>query len=151
MSKLYVAYGSNLNLSQMAHRCPGAELAFTGELLGYELTFRRPSRGWTSVANIERVEGARTPVGVWRINGAHERALDSYEGYPYLYTKRNVWVCEKPGHMVRAMAYVLVDDSVPLQAPADPYRETVLMGYWQCELPLDFLQARLAAMPACPQ
>ena len=25
-SKLYLAYGSNLNLRQMAHRCPGAEL-----------------------------------------------------------------------------------------------------------------------------
>ena len=30
MSKLYVAYGSNLNLKQMAYRCPTATLVGTG-------------------------------------------------------------------------------------------------------------------------
>lgn len=38
--RLYIAYGSNLNLSQMEKRCPGATVVGTGEVKGYELLFR---------------------------------------------------------------------------------------------------------------
>lgn len=38
MSKrLYVAYGSNLNIRQMKYRCPGAKLYGTGVIEDYEL------------------------------------------------------------------------------------------------------------------
>ena len=40
MSKLYVAYGSNLNLKQMAYRCPTATLVGTGVIDNYELQFK---------------------------------------------------------------------------------------------------------------
>lgn len=40
MSKLYVAYGSNLNLKQMAYRCPTATLVGTGVIENYELQFK---------------------------------------------------------------------------------------------------------------
>ena len=32
--RLYLAYGSNLNLAQMQYRCPGAKVAGTAELQG---------------------------------------------------------------------------------------------------------------------
>ena len=35
--KYYVAYGSNLNREQMAHRCPEAKLVGTGMLSNYEM------------------------------------------------------------------------------------------------------------------
>ena len=38
--KYYVAYGSNLNREQMAHRCPEAKLVGTGMLSNYEMVFR---------------------------------------------------------------------------------------------------------------
>lgn len=38
--KYYVAYGSNLNREQMAHRCPDAKLVGTGVLSNYEMVFR---------------------------------------------------------------------------------------------------------------
>lgn len=38
--KLYIAYGSNLNIRQMAFRCPGAKLRGTGTVEDYELQFR---------------------------------------------------------------------------------------------------------------
>ena len=34
---LYVAYGSNMNLPQMALRCPTAEVVATSELKDFEL------------------------------------------------------------------------------------------------------------------
>ena len=40
MAKLYVAYGSNLNMSQMKDRCPTAEFVGTGIIQNYELQFK---------------------------------------------------------------------------------------------------------------
>ena len=39
-TKLYGAYGSNMSLDQMAHRCPNAKVVGTGSLENYKLTFR---------------------------------------------------------------------------------------------------------------
>lgn len=39
--KIYGAYGSNINLRQMAYRCPNAKVIGQGILNDYELTFRR--------------------------------------------------------------------------------------------------------------
>ena len=39
--KLYIAYGSNINLEQMAHRCPSSKVVGTAMLQGYELQFKR--------------------------------------------------------------------------------------------------------------
>lgn len=38
--KLYIAYGSNLNLGQMNYRCPTAKLYGTGVIENYELQFK---------------------------------------------------------------------------------------------------------------
>ena len=37
--KLYFAYGSNMNLNQMAFRCPDSEVVDTVRLEGYRLAF----------------------------------------------------------------------------------------------------------------
>ena len=44
-NKLYIAYGSNLNLPQMANRCPTAEVVGTSEVKGYELLFKAACMG----------------------------------------------------------------------------------------------------------
>lgn len=38
--RLYIAYGSNINLEQMAHRCPNSKVVSTEMMKGYELEFR---------------------------------------------------------------------------------------------------------------
>lgn len=38
--KYYIAYGSNLSVAQMAHRCPDARIAGQAVLTGWELLFR---------------------------------------------------------------------------------------------------------------
>lgn len=43
--KIYIAYGSNLNLPQMAIRCPGAAVIGKSALKDYELVFRGGRRG----------------------------------------------------------------------------------------------------------
>lgn len=37
--KLYIAYGSNLNLEQMAHRCPTAQVVGASMLKNWRLMF----------------------------------------------------------------------------------------------------------------
>lgn len=38
--KYYIAYGSNLSVKQMAHRCPDARIAGQAVLEGWELLFK---------------------------------------------------------------------------------------------------------------
>ena len=38
--RLYIAYGSNINLEQMANRCPNSKIVSKEMLKGYELEFR---------------------------------------------------------------------------------------------------------------
>ena len=61
MERLYFAYGSNINLEQMADRCPAAEVVGTAVLDGYELLFRGKRSGY-GVATIEPQPGDRKSV-----------------------------------------------------------------------------------------
>ena len=55
-NKLYIAYGSNLNLPQMAKRCPAAKVVGTSEIKDYALVFRGSGHG--AVATIEPCVGS---------------------------------------------------------------------------------------------
>ena len=79
---IYLAYGSNLNLRQMAYRCPTAKVLGSAKLTGYRLLFRGGNGG--AVATIEKQKGESVPVMLWRIMPNDEKALDRYEGYPHL-------------------------------------------------------------------
>lgn len=88
--KYYIAYGSNLNLMQMAKRCPDAKTVGTGLLEDYELQFR--GRKDNAFATIEQKAGKQVPVLLWQISDRDEKRLDQYEGYPLFYGKQMVEV-----------------------------------------------------------
>ena len=75
MTKLYLAYGSNLNKAQMSQRCPTAKAVGSAMIYGYELVFR-------GVADIAKSKDSNMyiPVGIWEIEPADELSLDQYEG-----------------------------------------------------------------------
>lgn len=128
-----MAYGSNLNLSQMAKRCPTAKVVGSGILKGYQLTFCR-------VATIEPCSGAETPVGVWSITPEDELALDRYEGFPTLYRKENVEV-EVRGEKLQTMVYIMNEGTPNLPTPS--YYETIADGYADVGLDPIFLKDAL--------
>lgn len=134
-NKLYVAYGSNLNLKQMAYRCPKAKVVGKGVLKDYQLTFRH-------VATIEPVKDAETPVGVWEITPRDEIALDIYEGYPRLYRKETVDVVMHDGTVKRAMVYIMNDGYAGM--PSDGYYNTILKGYQDIGLDEKYLEGAVA-------
>ena len=143
-SKLYVAYGSNLQSAQMKERCPDARVVGRGYIDHHLLTFRT-SGSPHGVATIIPCSASRVPVVVWRISHADERNLDVYEGFPWLYRKRRVCVKLDGQDMVTAMAYVMNPGFRP--APPSPwYLDTIRQGYRIHGLDLDFLRAAVATV-----
>lgn len=133
---LYLAYGSNMNQTQMAFRCPTAKVVGVGELKDYELLFRGARRG--AVATIEPKEGSTVPVLLWKIRQADEEALDIYEGYPRFYGKEMLQV-EVDGKTMSAMGYVMTPGH-EFGVPSDGYANTILEGYEQCGLDTRILE-----------
>ena len=125
--KLYFAYGSNMNLDQMAYRCPAAEAVCTAKLEGYELFFAgRPGNG---VASIRPKQGG-TVVGVlWKLTEACEKSLDHYEGFPALYGKETVRVRGSDGTEHRVTAYTMQEPYSRIHAmPSMGYLAGILAG-----------------------
>lgn len=136
MSKrLYVAYGSNLNIRQMEYRCPTAKLYGTGVIENYELQFKGHPE--SAFATIAPKEGASVPVAVWEIQPKDELSLDRYEGYPSHYFKQDIPV-RLDGEEVSAMVYIM-NLKMGFGLPSPYYYQTVLEGYHDCELNTDVL------------
>lgn len=132
---LYIAYGSNLNLPQMAFRCPTAKVVGASEIKGYELLFRGGRKG--AVATVEPLEGSSVPVLLWKIRHGDEQALDRYEGYPHFYRKEMMEV-ELGGKTVPGMVYVM-NGGHEVGAPSDFYLNTIMEGYKTAGFDTDFL------------
>jgi len=122
---LYIAYGSNLNLEQMAYRCPTAKLAGKSKLKGYRLLFRGGNA--KAVATIEKQKGGMVPVLVWQLEAGDEAALDRYEGCPFFYRKEYVKVRIGP-EWKKAMVYIM-NDGRPPGMPSRHYFDTIMQGY----------------------
>ena len=138
---LYFAYGSNINLDQMAYRCPAAQMVGPVLLENYELLFRGNANG-NGVATIKPKEGQQVYGLLWRITPDCERSLDIYEGYPRLYEKESVAVRDSAGRQLTVMAYVMTDGD-RWRSPALPseyYYQGILDGYRQIGLPTQALK-----------
>ena len=134
--KIYLAYGSNLNHAQMRVRCPEATVLGTAKLEGFELLFR--GRHEAAVATVEPKEGSSVPVLLWETTASDERALDHYEGYPYLYRKENIEVVFE-GEVITAYIYIMNGDR-PISTPGCYYYATIREGYKDCSFDEAFLK-----------
>lgn len=139
MGKLYIAYGSNLNLAQMAARCPSARVYAKGELNNWELVYRGAERN--SHATIERKSGSIVPVLVWEIQPTDEYRLDIYEGYPRYYFKKNIMV-DIEGRKKKAMAYIMDEQQLPGR-PSVSYVETIRQGYTDNNMDISIFEKSL--------
>ena len=125
MKKLYLAYGSNINVQRMKNRCLDAEIIGTSTIPDYRLTFRGNAR--YGVLNIEPFPGGAVPVVIWQISEADEQELDLYEGYPHLYTKQPFEV-DFSGTPIQAMAYVMTPGHL-YAPPIALYLDICVEGY----------------------
>lgn len=139
MGKLYIAYGSNLNLAQMAARCPSAEVYAKGVLNNWELVYRGSKAN--SHATIIRKPGSTVPVLVWEIQPEDEYWLDMYEGYPDYYFKKNIMV-DICGKKKKAMVYIMDELQFPGR-PSEHYIKTIRQGYIDNNLNIDIFEKSL--------
>lgn len=134
--KLYIAYGSNMDKSQMAVRCPMARLIGTSKVEGYRLLFKGSKTG--AYATIEKAEGYMVPVLVWEITEEDERNLDRYEGFPKLYTKKNLTVPVN-GKRKTAMVYIMDESRTPGE-PCHWYYSVIENAYLKFGFDLSILE-----------
>jgi gamma-glutamylcyclotransferase (GGCT)/AIG2-like uncharacterized protein YtfP len=123
--RLYIAYGSNLNVHQMAMRCSTAKIVGTVELQNYELQFK--GYPTSAFATINYCKGSTVPVLVWELSKKDEKALDIYEGYPSHYYKQDVRV-NIGDTQNTAMVYIMGPNQ-NFGIPTHRYYNTVLEGY----------------------
>ena len=129
--RYYLAYGSNLNIPQMRHRCPTAKIIGTAEIKDYELLFKGSKTG--SYLTIEPKMGAKVPVAVWEVKQGDEASLDIFEGAPRFYYKKDMQIkCRyrKSGktRTISAFVYIMHEDR-QLGVPSAYYVNTCLNGY----------------------
>lgn len=131
---LYFAYGSNMNLEQMAHRCPNAKVLGAVRVEGYRLAFR--GGGSSGVATILPCEGGFVDGVLWKITADCEKSLDTYEGFPRLYGKKSIAVQRLGMPPMTAMVYTM---NAPYRdAPALPskqYLNDILCGCYENKIP----------------
>ena len=146
MKKRYIAYGSNMDEGQMAHRCPTARLLGQTEVEGYRLLFKGSLTG--AYATIEPQEGGRVPALVWEIGEPDEASLDRYEGFPSFYYKKDLTV-SLGGQEVTAMVYIM-DERRRLGEPGGAYYGVLERAYEKFGFPMGILQTALKAGGTLP-
>lgn len=139
MGKLYIAYGSNLNLAQMSARCPSARIYAKGILNNWELVYRGAMTN--AHATIVRKQGSIVPVLVWKIQSSDEYRLDIYEGYPHYYFKKNLMV-NIDGRKKKAMVYIMDERRLPGR-PSATYVETIRQGYVDNDMDISIFEKSL--------
>ena len=115
---LYFSYGSNLNRSAMARRCPGAKPVGVARLDGFRLQFR-------GYAHIALAPGHYVQGAVYEITESHARLLDAYEDDAYERIKVTVTF---DGKACTAMAYAM-KKAAPAAPPRMDYYREVALGY----------------------
>ena len=139
--RLYIAYGSNLSVEQMALRCPEARVVGRAVLKDWRLCFKVH-------ADIEPCEGHGVPILIWEIGKVDEAALDRYEGYPAYYIKKDIDVTmtDLDGNNpqeVTAMVYVMTKGH-GLRLPWRGYYEVLEEGYERFGFDKKILEQALA-------
>ncbi|MBM3568961.1 MAG: gamma-glutamylcyclotransferase [Alphaproteobacteria bacterium] len=133
MARLYFAYGSNMDLEQMAERCPGSRALGPARLDHW--TLFPMSQGY---ATIQPRRGQAVHGVLWELLPADERVLDGYEGVSGgWYVKRMVTTRPPSGRARRALVYV--GSNKVEGSPKRPYWDLVLAAARHWNLPPDHL------------
>jgi gamma-glutamylcyclotransferase (GGCT)/AIG2-like uncharacterized protein YtfP len=142
---LYFAYGSNLNPTQMAARCPGHVVVGRASVPGYSLRFRGYGRDWAgAVGTIEPAPGQVVHGVLFELTPAHYTTLDEYEGYDgpglpsNLYDRVEIEVVSESGEKVQALTYVIRPRAEGL--PSRAYRDTIVIGLRHHGLPDEYVR-----------
>jgi len=123
----YFAYGSNLCVMQMAHRCPGAADPRPALLADHDWLINQ--RG---VATIEPFTGTHVHGVIWQVTDRDLATLDNAEGVPVRYRRDRLTVNTDDGP---SDAWVYIDHRVETGAPRPGYLERIVAAAMHHGLP----------------
>lgn len=136
---LYVAYGSNINKSQMNFRVPGAKPYGKGIVYNWQLDFH--GKDGNGYATLTQSPGHKVPVVLWEMSDKQESVMDRYEGYPTAYYKKKIPV-HVNGQKMEGTVYIMNEER-RVARPSRKYVNTVRIGYESFGLDLSYLQEAL--------
>ena len=145
MPTMYFAYGSNMNLDQMAMRCPGAVLGQIARLADWQYFIN--GNGY---AGIEKKEGSSVLGCLWTLKEKHWRALDHYEGVAGGYYERVEMEVELLGQNTFAKVWVYLSCDYQYGIPQPRYQTAVVEGARQIQLPKGYLPILESWANGCP-
>ena len=120
-SKLYFAYGSNMNRDQMNTRCPQARALAIAKFS--EQRFLINSRG---VATVVPEQGCSVYGIIWLLSHGDEASLDCYEGVKdEIYYKKIISV-KVANDSIPTLTYIASD--IVQGTPREGYLETIMEG-----------------------
>jgi hypothetical protein len=129
----YFAYASNMDIAQMAERCPGARIIDGAVLAG--MKFVITAKGYANVVP----DPDHTVFGIlWDLPQADEESMDRYEGVrPGLYRKEEIEVVTAGGKAVRALIYRASATKTGLPAPG--YLEATIAAARGHGMPAEYI------------
>ena len=142
MVPFYFAYGSNLDLNQMSHRCPDSELVSPSRLDGHELRFVGYSNTWRGgVATIHPAPGKTVPGLIYRMTPTDFDRLDEHESG---YERRIIHVPDEAGMLTPAQTYLHLQPEERC-VPSSTYAAVIAHAYGRMGVDLDLLKEALLA------
>jgi hypothetical protein len=139
---IYFAYGSNLNLSQMKARCPGAKKIGIGRLHGYEICFPRKSssRQGKGVASICEKPGTFVEGVLFQLTNSDWNRLDEYEGVPDSYARKLVTISMIGGKKIVGETYLANTMEGGPFKPSKVYIDLIIQGAQENGLSVDYIE-----------
>ena len=133
----YLAYGSNMDPSQMQRRCPTSQFVCVARLPDYRFAIARHSRLRNcGTANIFLEIGGEVWGIVYDVSDRDFLTLDGFEDG---YRREKVFVYDRNDglHPIEVLVYVAArEDDVPLPNPE--YKRLILAGARHWRLPPDY-------------
>ncbi len=148
MTRLYLAYGSNLHPVRLIERVPSARLVGTTRLDGHRVVFIKRSRDGSSKANLLFTDEAHHAAyaAVYEMAVKEKSALDAIEGLGGGYDERELRVSVN-GDVLDVFTYVAAaTHTAPGLAPYDWYHTLVTAGANHHGFPAHYVEA-LSAVP----
>lgn len=137
----------------MDRLCPGCRFRHSARLADHRLAFTLPDDEWQGgVADVLPAPGHQVWGALYGITPDHLASLDAYEGYDpagepaqNAYARRTLEVTGPDGRAVPGVWCYFVREPRGHVAPSDLYRQALLQGACERQLPAAYLDVMRAA------
>lgn len=137
----YFSYGSNMSSRRLRARTPSVQRIDTGILTEHRLVFHKSGKDDSAKCDAYFTGNSEHfVIGViYEIHPDEKPALDKAEGLGSGYEIKNVMIALEDGSSIEAFTYYATHIDADLK-PFDWYREHVLVGARENDLPEEYVQ-----------